>query len=698
MVDLSETPARVTSGGHDSPEVVQKPARRLAVPVGVTIAVAVRFDVASAGALRVGAGRPTGTNPVKDLSSDEFVILENGTPRPVTAFAFVDIPITAGHGPVEQWAVRPDVVANDGPEGRLYLIALDEVAPGNALRARHFLRRFLEQQFQPNDMAVVVLTGRGLVTDGQPFTSDPRLVLAAVDKFSGGFLAGPECDAAWQFTTGSSTRTLPMPRSNTSDPLIRNRLAQLRQLTEQLAQMPGGRKTVLYFTECIGFDMFDALEYAGGVLSLAGEEAHGAMVAATRGLVVVYPIDPAGLTAEGGTSGLNDRMDLAALAGATGGFSLTNSNSFDAAFTRVVQEASSYYVLGFTPAYDRRDGRYVRLEVQVTRPRLRVRARDGYLAPKGGSPSEREPAGAPPAIATALATPAPMRGVPMRLFAAPFKGPNRDAAVALAMEIDMAAVAFVEQDGVDRGTLEVSYTATDARNRAYPGARHAISLTRPPGTEAAPAEGRPLRILSQLALPAGRYQIRVAAGSAARAGSVLYDLEVPDFTRAPLVLSGLALTSLSAGAVPTLRPAPGRGGGRAVNCRPPSCVVPLSDGAPSEHDPLGDALPAPPTTAREFDRTDTLALFVEVYTNLRRPSAHTVSLTTSLRRMDGEVVAAVTEERPSEAPRRPSGGQGFTAQVPLQDVEPGPYLLHVEARSDAAPDAAVERAVPIVVR
>ena len=54
-----------------------------------------------------------------------------------------------------------------------------------------------------------------------------------------------------------------------------------------------------------------------------------------------------------------------------------------------------------------------------------------------------------------------------------------------------------------------------------------------------------LRALSRVELPPGRYQLRVAANelSSKAVGTVLYDLDVPDFTKAPLTMSGVALTS-----------------------------------------------------------------------------------------------------------------------------------------------------------
>ena len=86
------------------------------------------------------------------------------------------------------------------------------------------------------------------------------------------------------------------------------------------------------------------------------DEFHAAMTAATRGNVSVYPINPRGLDPEGtGLAFLEQMMNFRALAEATGGRALTNSNSFDVFFERIVRENSSYYLLGYTSTNERRD-------------------------------------------------------------------------------------------------------------------------------------------------------------------------------------------------------------------------------------------------------------------------------------------------------------------------------------------------------
>ena len=59
---------------------------------------------------------------------------------------------------------------------------------------------------------------------------------------------------------------------------------------------------------------------------------------------------------------MDARQSLRALAQATGGFAVVNTNSFESAWDRIVRENSSYYVIGFSSTNERRDGRYRRLQ------------------------------------------------------------------------------------------------------------------------------------------------------------------------------------------------------------------------------------------------------------------------------------------------------------------------------------------------
>ena len=560
-------------------------------------------------------------NPVAGLTADDFEILERGQPRAVSTFAAVNIPIEAvAVGLPGAGAVEPDVQTNATPQGRTFLIALDEVSPERALRARNLVRRFIADHMGPYDVAAVAFTGRGLASSGQDFTSSRSLLLKAVDKFSGGFeLSTP--NVADTPATGDGAPGPGIDKAFSSDP--RQLASSLRRLTEFLATLPG-RKTLLYVGEGLGdvgdgtgaIDFFNVVDYNGGALTPAAVDAHAAIAAATRGNVTIYPVDPRGLTTDltpaaaftgnvGKSSILDNRADMVALADVTGGFAITNTSDFGPAFERVVRESSIYYTLGFNSEYDRRDGRFVRMEVRVKRPGLQVRSRNGYVAPLGEESKPARVEGARlPAVADALMSATSARGLPLRVFAAPYRADRDRSTIALVVEMDVTALDFVTTDGARTSAIEVSYVATESRGKVVPGRRHTATLSLPQEGTGATFRKR-VRMLSQFELPDGRYQVRVSAGSASMAGSVVYDLDVPDFGKGPLTMSGIALTTASAAAMTTLRP----------------------------HDPLGDVLSTPPTTSREFAIGEQVVLFAEVYDNRearRNDGPRTIELTASL--------------------------------------------------------------------
>src|SRR5262249_23499737 len=142
--------------------------------------------------------------------------------------------------------------------------------------------------------------------------------------------------------------------------------------------------------------------------------------------------------------------------------------------------------------------------------------------------------------------------VPMRVVATPFRS-GRNASIAVAVDIDIATLGLVNKGDTVSGNLELEYLATDDRGKVHPGRRHSATLSLKPEV-LTKARSQAVRIVSAFELPHGRYQLRVAAGSALTAGSIVYDLDVPDFGKEPLTMSGVSLTSASASNVTTVRP------------------------------------------------------------------------------------------------------------------------------------------------
>jgi VWFA-related protein len=128
---------------------------------------------------------------------------------------------------------------------------------------------------------------------------------------------------------------------------------------------------------------------------------------------------------------LNSRQDgLRVLAANSDGHAILNTNSFDRALQRIVDDTSAYYLLGYYSTNTKLDGKFRRLTVRVKRPGVEVRSRPGYLAPteaelassrvdalmNGAAPGHTT---IQPSLARAFAGLSPARGVvPLRVQAA----------------------------------------------------------------------------------------------------------------------------------------------------------------------------------------------------------------------------------------------------------------------------------------
>ena len=146
------------------------------------------------------------------------------------------------------------------------------------------------------------------------------------------------------------------------------------------------------------------------------------------------------------------------------------------------------------------------------------------------------------------------------------------------------------------------------------------------------------------------------------------DLDVPDYTRAGLTMSGVALTAESAKSGITIRP----------------------------FDPLREELPGPITAIREFQAGDRLSVYAEVYESLQNAAEHVIDMKIELRTDAGRVIATTREERSSKE-LAGAGGHGFLAQVPLEDAAPGLYVIHVEASANAGDRPTASRDILIRV-
>ena len=632
---------------------------------------------------------------VRDLQKEDFQVIEDGRPQTITAFALVDIPVERLQRPLgAAQPIEPDVATNERPfDGRVYVMVIDDFHTGfgRTERVKRAAKLFIEKNLGSNDLMAVVHTAGGSGS-GQEFTSSKRLLLAAVDKTMGRKLRSATAEK-----TDEYFRTRGMPSSGPlRDPSDQERsynaqsaLDTLKNVADWFGGIHGRRKTILFVSEGIDYDITDVFNNQGASTIL--DRTRETIASATKSNVSIYGIDPRGLTNLGdeeieigaypddptvgvsSTSLANElrlsQDSLRVLSDETGGFAAVNRNDFSTAFDRIVQDNSSYYVLAYyPPTAGKRDGKFHKIEVRVSRPGLSVRSRKGYASPKTKAPAATtvDPSKAASAeIRDALESPLPMSGLTLHVFASPFKGASPNASVLIGIELRGRDLRLTPNSKVD-----LSYIAVDPNGKVRAGSSDAVTWTSLKPETKTRIEQTGIRLLNRIDVPAGRYQLRVAArdSGGGTLGSLVYDLIVPDFYKTPLSMSGLTLSSLGGTGILTTK----------------------------ADEQLKAVLPTPPVALRAFAPNDELALFAEVYDN-GASTPHKIDITTTVTSDDAKVVFKAEEERSSTDLQGKKGGYGYTARIPMRDLGPGTFVLKVEARSRLGRDITASREVLFMV-
>jgi hypothetical protein len=350
--------------------------------------------------------------------------------------------------------------------------------------------------------------------------------------------------------------------------------------------------------------------------------------------VTVHVLDPVGLDTDVSTplgpGRMRERLDsLPVIADLSGGRTVANTDAPEAHVASILEESSAYYVLGFTPAPSTRGDTTRRIEVRMRSRGLTVRARNHYnLAEQPASAgSGRE------VLARAIADVLPSRDVALTMSAVPMIAGRRFAAV-LVGRLDA---------GATRPTAMLSAALTP---RAVPVVSRRVAIPPAAGAGTQPAG---LGLVSALALEPGSYEIRVATESPGGAtGSVHTFVEIPDFRKAPLSMSGVLLH-----------------------------VAP--EEAVASRDEIDEALPFVPTARRTFSSGDTVSAFVQVSQGTARKDA--IQPVTVLLRISDTSDAAVRNRTGTLTAAEFANNRTANSRlgVPLQGLSPGQYLLTLEA-------------------
>jgi VWFA-related protein len=623
-------------------------------------------------------------NFVSDLEPGDFEILEDGEPQSVENFTVIDIEVERPTPVVFKEQVEPDVRSNlQVSEGRVYILVLDSLhtTAQRTHRVKMAASQFIEERFGANDIAAVVHTD-GRRDASQEFTGSPRLLLNAIDKFMGKKLRSKTLSMLDQSIYAfDAEEELYDPQEEERAQRARDALEMLEKLAQGLEDIHGRRKAIIYFGEGIDYNTYDVFE--GSNASSILDSTDRAIVESARANVSIYTVDPRGLSqvgensaAIGGVptdfadqigrpsihSALQDEFilsqdSLRTLSEETGGFAILNQNDYAPGLTRIQKENSHYYLLGYYPTNDERNGKFRKIEVRVNRPDVEVKYRRGYLAPgKRDKRKELEeidtPDGVSPVLAKMVQSPLPLPELPMRAVASPFRIDKKKAIVPLVVEMSIERFKFTEKDGKFHDEIEFSAIALDKKGKFSGGVKRDFQLALRPQTHMLMSQAG-FRVMAALELPSGQYQLRIVASEkgAGVGGSLFYDVDIPEYEKADLVMTPLVVTSAIENRVPVI--------------------------AAEEDREKAILLPA---TRRNFTRSDQLVVLTEVYPRFRGSKAPTVDISIAIKATDDRIVFQASEERGGEELTRQGEGIIFRKGIPLSEIAPGDYLLEVTAR------------------
>lgn len=307
---------------------------------------------------------------IDGLTAKDFQITEDNRRAIVEQLFRVDLPTPWNKATVSKPVMYRPGLAGDlqVAEGRIYLIYLNSLPMSDVPITRSLAKDFVNDYVQPEDV-VAVWSTFGAVT----FTSDKTLLNKKIDEF-----------------LGTTDLYSPVPR--TGDPGSAH--AGLGSALDWFESVQGRKKSVLLFSA--GW---------GGIAPVFSNQAVPSPFSTDlldRHDVQIYAVDTRGLTggsyrSTAGSSAsaagasvttqssdfFNGLYNMKWLAEDSGGFAIINTNDCVPGFRRIVEDNSTYYVLGYqSPAALKGNWDYRDISVKLTKSikGARVIARKGYIA------------------------------------------------------------------------------------------------------------------------------------------------------------------------------------------------------------------------------------------------------------------------------------------------------------------------------
>ena len=511
-------------------------------------------------------------NPVPDLTAADIELFEAGKRQEIAQVRYVTV-APAAPAPVEA------VPRAEGP-GPLTRLKRDQVRRTLALvvddlglsfestaYVRASLKKFVDTQLEPGDMAAIVRTSAGMGAL-QQFTADRRLLEAAIDRVrysmqsrvSGVFDVGPlGGDAAG---TGTNDDDYARSLRLQEDVYATGTLGAVGFVVRALRELPG-RKAIVLFSDGLplyGLSLDDDNERAAERVRVLTDEANRAQVAIytvdargvpTLNFAAADNVAPEGVQDRNVTNNIRGKDGLALLAKDTGGVFLQDDNDLSKGVARALKDQSGYYLIGYSPAESSLApggaARQHQLSVKLKRPDLSVRLRRSFYEAEAKPEERPDTPGA--VLARAVTSPFDSGEVGLRLTSLFDYGPKQGSVMRTLLHIDGNGLTYQKQDdGSSKAEIEIlAVTYTDQGQAIDQVARGSAIQVKPDAEDAVRRSGFVYTVSVPVKKP-GAYQLRTAVRDrfSGKVGSANQLIEVPDIKKGRLALSGILLTGAAA--------------------------------------------------------------------------------------------------------------------------------------------------------
>ena len=613
---------------------------------------------------------------VTDLKPEDFEIFEDGRRQTITSFAFIS---NSSQSPKplatskKEMREMPGGFIRPHDTRRTIALVVDDLglSAESIGTVRKQLRKFVEEQVEPNDLVAVIRTG-GTIGALQQFTNDRRLVDRAIRQVKW----NPCSRVGVSVIPRAGTADHPEPCARSSMP---NTMKALRFITEAMGELPG-RKSMIVLSDSMpreDQEIAYGREGEGEISPLPFMRNYSFMLnriaeMAVRSSVVIYAVDTQGLQYTGLTAAdqingtrtqittqintlmrsrsrlIQSRREGADLiARQTGGFLVRNSNDFQ--LKRILEDQSGYYLLGYRPSEETFNKTFHKIKAKVKRSGMTLRTRYGFFGVTSEEAAKVKERPTAEKTNIALMSPFGSQDINIELLTLFANDKTTGSILRSFLYIDAQDLSFkTDAEGAKVATIDLNGILFGDNGEIADRHSQTVSIRlRGEPYEMALRNGIVLKFDMPVKKP-GAYQFRVAARDAdsSRIGAAGEFVSIPNLNNKQLALSGILLR----------------------------VAVPSEAGLASPNQETNT-----PSTLRSFAAGSRIEFACVIYNAISDPGSKRAQLEIEARVFHDDKVVFVAPPAVLEVGNQPDLTRLFArGEIPLDmSLQPGTYYLQI---------------------